>query len=86
MQSSDRNIHKSFPIETLMHTNTSSKTIHNIKMYTHKNNYIHAHAMLMRSGLRSPMFCLRAGLRSPVLGLGPQCFVCVPGLGPRFWA
>jgi hypothetical protein len=31
MQPSDRNIHKLFSIETLMHTNTSSKTTHNIK-------------------------------------------------------
>jgi hypothetical protein len=38
------NIHKLFSIETLMHTNTSSKTTHNIKNITHKNNVIHAHA------------------------------------------
>jgi hypothetical protein len=31
MQPSDINIHKLFLIETLMHTNTSSKTTHSIK-------------------------------------------------------
>jgi hypothetical protein len=44
MQPSNRNIHKLFSIETLMHTNTSSKTTHSIKHHSHKNNAIHAHA------------------------------------------
>jgi len=42
MQPSDRNIHKLFPIETLIHTNTSNKTTHSIKHHTHKNYTIHA--------------------------------------------
>jgi hypothetical protein len=37
---SDRNIHKIFFMKTLMHTNTSSKTTHNIKTSLTKQCYI----------------------------------------------
>jgi hypothetical protein len=37
---SDRNIHKIFFMKTLMHTNTSSKTTHNIKTTLTKQCYI----------------------------------------------
>jgi hypothetical protein len=50
MQPSDRNIHKLFSIETLMHTNTFSKTTHNIKNIIHKNNTIHAYAYCLYLG------------------------------------
>jgi hypothetical protein len=50
MQPSDKNIHKFFSIETLMHTNTSSKTTiyisrkHHTNMHAHDSLFIHCEA------------------------------------------
>jgi hypothetical protein len=62
MQPSDRNIHKFFFIETLIHTNTSSKTTHRIKNITHKNNAIHAHAYYFMPWEFNPSIMLQGNL------------------------
>jgi hypothetical protein len=58
---SDRNIHKIFFMKTLMHTNTSSKTTHNIKTSLIKQCYNAMHASMCC------WYCLN------VLLILPQC-------------
>jgi hypothetical protein len=92
MQPSDRNIHKFFPIKTLMHTNTSSiKLLYIItwKQFNyHKTNDMHAcHSsclfvfLVLFVVLRLPRE-LNPGLVRVPRELNPALFVCQGNLTP----